>query len=686
MQDTSSLVLELPQFKNTSAAERGRNIERLIEDNRAGLETLLAGKRQYNWHDTLEPLEDLNDRLNKVWSPLSHLHGVADSAEIRQAYNDLLPKLSSYHTDLMQHQGLYAAYRQIAASAEFPQLGAAERRIIKNALRDFRLSGAELPEDERIRFKELKERMARLQTKFEENLLDATQGWYKQVEDRQRLAGLPDSALALAKQAAEQRGLSGWVFTLDFPSYQPVLSFAEDRELRYEMYNAFTTRASDQGPQKGHFDNSAVMEEILVCRQKIAALLGLNNYAEYSLATKMADSPEQVLGFLNDLAERSLPAARQEYAELAEFASAQLGIDDLQAWDVGYAAEKLRQQRFAISQETLRPYFPVERVLAGLFAVVGRLFGLTVTARHGVDTWHSDVQVYDVNDGDSQLRGVFYLDLYARATKRGGAWMDECVVRKARNGTVQVPIAYLTCNFSPPIGDQPALLTHTEVITLFHEFGHGLHHMLTLVDQLSVAGINGVAWDAVELPSQLMENWCWEYEALQLLSAHVENGRPIEPELFERLYAAKNFQSGMQMMRQLEFALFDFRLHMQDRPLTSAAIQTVLDDIRKQVAVFEPPAFNRFQHGFSHIFAGGYAAGYYSYKWAELLSADAYSKFEERGVFDRTTGAEFLHSILEQGGAREPMEAFVEFREREPSIEPLLRHSGISIEPDEAVS
>jgi oligopeptidase A len=686
MQETNSLVIELPRFKDLSVAERGHDIERLIEDNRASLETLLANQRHYSWRETLQPLEDLNDRLNKAWSPLSHLHGVADSTEIRQTYNEVLPKLSSYHTDLMQHQDLYAAYRAVAASREFARLGAAERRIVNNALRDFRLSGADLPEHQRAQFKALKEQLSRLQTKFEENLLDATQGWFKHIEDQQQLSGLPESALALAKQAAEQRGLTGWVFTLDFPSYQPLISFADDRDLRYEMYYAFTTRASDQGPHNRQFDNSTVMEEILACRQRLAGLLGFNNYAEYSLATKMADNPEQVTGFLNDLAARSTPTARQEYAELVEFASKQLGIADLTAWDFGYASEKLRQQRYAISQETLRPYFPAEHVLAGLFAVVGRLFGLKVTAREGVDTWHRDVRVYDVNDSDGLLRGLFYLDLYARANKRGGAWMDECVVRKARNGHVQVPIAYLTCNFSPPVGDQPALLTHTEVITLFHEFGHGLHHMLTVIDQLSVAGINGVPWDAVELPSQLMENWCWEYEALQLLSAHVEDGRAIERELFERLQAAKNFQSGMQMMRQLEFALFDFRLHMEDQTMTNAEIKDLLTDIRKQVAVFEPPDFNRFQHGFSHIFAGGYSAGYYSYKWAELLSADAYSKFEERGVFDRITGTEFLHSVLEQGGAREPMELFVEFRGREPRIEPLLRHSGISIEPDEAVA
>jgi oligopeptidase A len=456
------------------------------------------------------------------------------------------------------------------------------------------------------------------------------------------------------------------------------MTYADDRELRHQVYEAYVTRASDRGPHAGRFDNGPVMERILAGRHELAGLLGFPSYAERSLATKMAESTEQVLGFLRDLAHRSLDLARRDLDEIRAFARAQ-GCADLQAWDISYYAEKLRQEKYAVSQETLRPYFPANRVIAGMFEVVQRLFGLSIREVTGVPVWHPDVRFYDIYDNQDLLRGRFYLDLYARPNKRGGAWMDDCIGRRiAAEGQVQIPVAYLTCNFTPPVGDAPALLTHDEVQTLFHEFGHGLHHMLTQVDWLGVSGINGVPWDAVELPSQFMENWCWERAALNLISGHHQTGQPIPDALYQKMLAARNFQAGMQMVRQLEFALFDFRVHHDYDPAQGARVQQILDEVRAEVAVVHPPEYNRFQHGFSHIFAGGYAAGYYSYKWAEVLSADAFSRFEEEGIFNAETGAAFMEAVLEQGGAREPMELFAEFRGRKPQIDALLRHSGIT--------
>ncbi|MGL5775372.1 MAG: M3 family metallopeptidase, partial [Aeromonas veronii] len=504
-------------------------------------------------------------------------------------------------------------------------------------------------------------------SRFSNNVLDATQGWHKLVVDEAELAGLPDSVRAAARQMAELKGKEGWLFTLDIPSYLPVMMYADNRELRAEMYEAFTTRASDQGPNAGKWDNSAIMSELLTLRRELAQLLGFANYAELSLATKMADKTEQVVSFLTDLAAKSLPQGKAELEEIRAFAAEQHGQSELAAWDLTYYAEKLKQHKFSISDEQLRPYFPASKVVKGLFEVVKRVFGMKVRERLGIDTWHPDVRFYDIFDADDELRGSFYLDLYAREHKQGGAWMDVCLGRRYRqDGSLQKPVAYLTCNFNGPVDGKPALFTHNEVVTLFHEFGHGIHHMLTRIDVAGVAGINGVAWDAVELPSQFLENWCSESEALAFISGHYETGEPLSADLLEKMLTARNFQAAMQMLRQLEFALFDFRLHQEFDPANPAQLPALLDEVRSQVAVMTPPAFNRFQHSFSHIFAGGYAAGYYSYKWAEVLSADAFSRFEEEGIFNPATGQSFLKNILEKGGSKEPMELFRAFRGREP--------------------
>ncbi|MDH3947914.1 MAG: oligopeptidase A [Gammaproteobacteria bacterium] len=669
----------LPPFEQIKPEHVEPAIDTLLAENRRSVEQLLSGTKEYTWDNLVQPLEDMDDRLSRAWSPVSHMNSVVNSDALRDAYNACLPKLSEYGTEMGQNVELYQAYRTVKESKQHDQLDTAQKKVIENALRDFHLSGVDLTDDKKARFKEIRQQLSQLTTKFEENVLDATQGWSKQVEDEIRLAGLPESAQAMAKQAAVQKELHGWLFTLDFPSYFAVMTYADDRDLRSEMHQAYVTRASDQGPNAGKWDNSQVMEDILALRHELAQLLGYKSYAERSLVTKMADTPERVLGFLHDLAKRSKTDANKELHELEEFARKEHGVEKLEPWDIGYYSEKLRQHTYAISQEELKPYFPETSVISGMFEVVKRLYGITIKQVDGTETWYPDVRFYEIRDEQDNLRGEFYLDLYARENKRGGAWMDDCIGRK-RNAdqTVQTPVAYLTCNLTPPIGDDPAMFTHDEVITLFHEFGHGLHHMMTRVDHVGVSGINGVAWDAVELPSQFMENWCWEKEALDLIASHYKTGENIPDELYNKMYAAKNFQAGMQMVRQLEFALFDFRLHHEYGPAKGAHIQQTLDEVRQEVAVIKPAAYNRFQHGFTHIFAGGYAAGYYSYKWAEVLSADAFSLFEEQGIFDHQTGLKFLRAVLEQGGTREPMELFVEFRGREPRIDALLRHSGIA--------
>lgn len=668
----------LPAFSKIQPEHVEPALNQVLEQAKQMVEDLLSDIEQPTWEALVMPMEALDAAIDKVWSPVSHLNSVMNSDELRVAYNACLPKLSQFGTELGQNEDLYKAYKTLADSPVYTDLDVAQKKVIDNALRDFRLSGVELSKQDRDRFKTISQSLTELTAKFEENLLDATHAWKKHITDETLLTGLPESTKAMAAQFAERDKLDGWLFTLDFPLYMPVMSYADNRQFREEMYTAFATKASDQGPNAGTWDNSDVMAEILKLRHELAALIGFSSHAERSLATKMAQSPQQVLDFLNDLAARSKPIAEQEYIELKAFAKETAGMEQLEAWDVTYFAEKLRQQRYSISQEELRPYFPEDKVVMGLFSVVNRLYGLDIKERHDVDTWHKDVRFFDIFDADNELRGQFYLDLYARNHKRGGAWMDECLVRRQTDDGIQTPVAFLTCNFSEPVGDKPALFTHDEVTTLFHEFGHGLHHMLTKIYHAAVSGINGVAWDAVELPSQFMENWAWEREALDLISAHYQTGEVLPDELFDKMIAARNFQSAMGMVRQLEFSIFDFRLHLEYDPEQNNQLDKILAEVRERVAVVKPPGFNRFAHSFSHIFAGGYAAGYYSYKWAEVLSADAFSKFEEKGIFDRQTGIEFLEAILEQGGSREPMELFIEFRGREPEIDALLRHSGIA--------
>ena len=666
----------LPPFSRIEAQHVEPAIRQLIDRNKQAIEELLQDQECCSWETLLQPLEQLGDELAQAWSPVSHLNSVRNSDELREAYNACLPLFSQYSTWMGQHPGLYRAYQSIADSDSFATLSTAQRTAIEHALRDFRLAGVALPKQQQARYGELRKRLSELGSKFGENVLDATNAWTRQAS-REELRGLPDTALANAAQAAQQKGLEGYLITLDFPSLSPVLNYCENRALREEVYTANCTRASEVGPNAGQWDNTEIITETLELRQQLAQLLGFDNYAELSLATKMADSPQRVIDFMEQLASQSSAQAQTEWHDLREFAQREDGITELQAWDVSYYSEKLRQARYRVSQEDIRPYLPVSRALPGLFAVVNRLYNLEIREVETFDSYHPDAQLFEILE-DGEIIARFFLDLYARADKRGGAWMDDCRVRRHQGEQLQIPVAYLVCNFTPPVGDTPALLTHSELTTLFHEFGHGLHHMLTQQTVAAVSGINGVAWDAVELPSQFLENWCWEREALALISGHHETGVPLPGELLDKMLAARNFQSAMILARQLEFSLFDFRLHREWGQTAFQSVQALLDEVRAQVAVVPLPAFHRFQNSFSHIFAGGYAAGYYSYKWAEVLSADAFSRFEEEGIFNRDTGASFRRNILEAGGSQEPMELFVAFRGREPQIEPLLRHSGIT--------
>ncbi len=666
----------LPAFSKIKIEHIEPAIKQLIDRNREAIDTLLVSVKDYNRDNFLQPIEEMEDELAKAWSPVGHLNGVQNSDELRDAYNACLPLLSEYSTWRGQHTGLCAAYQKIADGDDFKTLSEAQQAAIKHALRDFHLGGVALPDDKKEQYGSVQKRLSELGSRFSENALDATNAWSKEVSEEE-LKGLPPTALASAKQAAEQAGLEGCLINLEYPSYQPVITYCDNEELRREVYTANCTRASKEGPHAGQWDNSEVIEEILALRQELAKLLDFDNYAQLSLATKMADSPDQVIEFLEELAAKAKPQARREWLELNEYAKREFGKEQINTWDVAYFAEKLRQQKFEVSQEEIRPYLPITKALPGLFEVANRLYGVEIAEVEDFDRYHPDVRLFEVAQDDNVI-ARFYLDLYARADKRGGAWMDDCRVRRYSGETLQVPVAYLVCNFSGPVGDTPALLTDQELTTLFHEFGHGLHHMLTQQTVAAVSGINGVAWDAVELPSQFLENWCWEKEALAFISGHFETAEPLPDELLEKMLAAKNFQSAMMMLRQLEFSIFDFRLHMEWDSASQNSVQELLDEVRAKVAVSTPPAWNKFQNGFSHIFAGGYAAGYYSYKWAEVLSADAFSKFEEDGIFNPETGAAFREHVLEMGGSKEPMDLFVAFRGREPAIEPLLRHSGIA--------
>lgn len=669
----------LPLFSEIKVEHIVPAVEHYIQLCRDNVEAVVNQKTPYTWESVCDALAKYDDQFTRAWSPISHLNSVKNSQELREAYEACLPLLSEYGTWVGQHEGLFKAYVAIKERADFSELSIAKQTAINNALRDFELSGIGLPAEKQKRYGEIVARLSDLSALFSNNVLDATMAWSKLITDETELAGLPESALGAAKERAMAKEQTGWLLTLDMPSYLPVMMYADNQALREEMYTAFVTRASDQGPNAGQFDNSELITEIVALRHELATLLGFEHYSNKSLATKMAQSPEQVLGFLNDLAKRAKPQGEAELKSVFEFAKTQHGVDNLNAWDITYYSEKQKQHLFSINDEDLRPYFPENRVLAGLFEVIKRVFGIRAKIREGVDVWHPEVQFYDLFDESGELRGSFYLDLYARENKRGGAWMDDCVgALRLGQGELQKPVAYLTCNFTRPIGDKPALFTHDEVITLFHEFGHGIHHMLTKIDASGVSGINGVPWDAVELPSQFLENWCWEEEALSFISGHVETGEPLPKSMLDKMLEAKNYQAAMFILRQLEFGLFDFRLHHEYDPAKGVDILGLLAEVKSQVAVIKSPSFNRFAHSFSHIFAGGYAAGYYSYLWAEVLSADAFSRFEEEGIFNSQTGRDFLENILSKGGSEAPMVLFKRFRGREPSLDALLRHYGIA--------
>ena len=670
---------DLPPFSQIKPEHIKPAVEHVISECRAKIEQVLAGNSAPTWDNVIAPIEEADDRLGRVWSPVSHMNSVMNSEALREAYESCLPLLSEYGTWVGQHKGLFEAYKTIKASDAFAKLSQAEQKTITDALRDFELSGIGLPVEQQRRYGEISKRMSELGSQFSNNVLDATMGWSKHITDENELVGMPESALAAAQAAAQAKELDGYLLTLDIPSYLPVMTYCDNQALRQELYEAYVTRASDRGPNAGKWDNSEIIAEKLKLRNEIARMLGFSTYSEKSLATKMAESPEQVLGFLNDLATKVKPQGEREVEDLRQFARREFGVEAFNLWDIAYYSEKQKQHLFQISDEELRLYFPEQKAVSGLFEVLKRVFGMIVKERQGIDTWHESVRFFDIFTGDGTLRGSFYLDLYAREHKRGGAWMDDCRGRRVtQSGELQTPVAYLTCNFNRPIGDKPALFTHDEVVTLFHEFGHGIHHMLTQVDTGAVSGINGVPWDAVELPSQFLENWCWEEDALAFISGHYETGEPLPKEMLDKMLAAKNFQSAMFLLRQLEFSLFDFTLHTEYDPELGPRVLETLAEVKAKVAVLPGLEWNRFSHSFSHIFAGGYSAGYYSYLWAEVLSADAFSRFEEEGIFNPETGQSFLNNILEMGGSEEPMELFKRFRGREPQIDALLRHAGIN--------
>lgn len=661
----------LPAFGTIQPEHVEPAVRAQLDANRRALEETLASGAQ-TFAGIVEPLERLQHRLNRTWSPVSHLNGVMNNEALRAAYTACLPLMSEYQTALGQNEALYRAYQAIA-EREATSLDAAQRKLLDNALRDFRLAGVALDAERKARYKELMQKLAQLQAKFEENVLDSAAAWSRHVTDIGRLEGLPEGVIARARELAGARQLEGWLFTLDQPTYLAVLTHAKDADLRRELYEAWSTRASDRGPLAGQWDNTGLIEDILRTRHEAATLLGFANYTELSLATKMARTPQEVRAFLEELASYCVPVARRELAELEEFAGSRLA-----AWDIPFWSERLQRERFDISDEELRPYFPLPRVLEGLFGVARQLYGIEFRERTDVALWHSQARFFDLADTAGQRLGGFYLDAYARAKKRSGAWMDECIGRLELGKDRELPVAYLVCNFLPPVGPRPALLTHDEVVTLFHEFGHGLHHLLTRARYPSIAGINGVPWDAVELPSQFMENYAWSEDVLPRISGHIDTGAPLPPEMVRRLRGSRTFQAGMRAVRQLEFALFDLRLHNEYSPESGSRLAAILAEVRERVAAIRPPEFNRFPHSFGHVFAGGYAAGYYSYKWAEVLAADAFAAFEEAGVFDAATARRFVDSILSRGGSRDAMEAFVEFRGRKPEIRPLLRQFGMA--------
>ena len=686
--------IDLPHFDQIRPEHVKPAIVELLARAKKTVHDCLQATSNYTWENLVAPIEDAEDNLNKAWSPVSHLNSVMNNDQLREEYNACLPLLSDYSTEMGQNEELFKAYQWIVQSDAFPSLETAQQKTLTNALRDFKLSGVALNTEDKKRYKDISQQLSQLASRYEENVLDSTNAWTKHIATIEELAGLPQSALEQAKQSAEMFHVKqsknnannntmfhveqsensvGWLITLQYPSYIAVMTYADNRELRREHYTAFATRATE-----GELDNTKIMEDILALRHEEAQLLGFENYAQLSIAAKMASTTDEVVNFLEDLAQKSRPQAKEDMLALRKFALDNYGIDKVEAWDITYLSEKMRLANYQLSQEEVKSYFPIPTVLNGLFTILNRLYGLQITELTHFNRWHDNVQLFEVHDKKGNRRGRFYLDLYAREKKRGGAWMDDCIGRRKINAdTVQYPVAYLVCNFTPPTATHPSLLTHDDVTTLFHEFGHGLHHILTQINYAGVAGINGVAWDAVELPSQFMENWCWEKEALALISAHYETGETLPESLLEKMLAAKNFQTGMSMVRQLEFSLFDFYIHRDFDPDKGGRIYETLHQVRERVSVLPVPEFNRFAHSFSHIFAGGYSAGYYSYKWAEVLSSDAFSLFEEKGIFDEETGQAFLINILEKGGSDDAMELFKNFRGREPSSDALLRHSGI---------
>lgn len=664
----------LPLFSQIKPEHVLPAIKETLNNCRKTIESVLEQNSEYTWDNLVQPIDEMDEKFSRAWSPVSHLNSVKNSPELREAYEACLPLLSQYSTWVGQHKPLYNAYKQLKDSKHFENLSKAQKKVINNALRDFELSGIGLADDKQKRYGEIVAKLSELSSQYSNNVLDATMGWSKLITNIEDLSGMPESALAAAKEQAKAKEQDGWLLTLDIPSYLPVMTYCDNRDLRFELYQAYNTRASDQGPNAGKWDNTEIIKQIISLRAELAQLLGFDTYADKSLATKMAETVTQVTAFLTDLATKAKPQGEKELTELKRYAYEYFGASDIKPWDIAYYSEKQKQHLYTINDEELRPYFPEDRVISGLFEVVRRIFGITAKQRHDVEVWAPEVKFYDLYNANGELKGSFYLDLYAREHKRGGAWMDDCIGKmRFADGHIQKPVAYLTCNFNRPIGDKPALFTHNEVTTLFHEFGHGLHHMLTEIDVSLVAGINGVPWDAVELPSQFLENWCWQPEALEFISGHYQTGEPLPQEMLEKMLDSKNFQAALFILRQLEFGLFDFKLHSEKTP----DILETLKQVREQVAVVPTVDWGRFPHAFSHIFAGGYAAGYYSYLWAEVLSADAFSRFEEEGIFNANTGNAFLDNILSQGGSDEPMTLFKNFRGREPQLEALLRHYGI---------
>jgi oligopeptidase A len=661
----------LPEFDRITAADARPALENVLAENRARLAQLTTQPAP-TFASLVIPVEELSYRLSRVWSPIGHLNAVANSAQMREAYNECVPLLTEYSSELGQNSALQAAYARVLEN-ERAALDPQQRKVLENALRDFRLAGVDLPPEKQTRYREVAQRLAQLGTKFAENVLDAGRAYTRHVTNGAMLAGLPPNTIDRAAADAREANQPGWLFKLDQPTYVTIMASAENEQLRRDIYEAWITRASDIGPSAGRFDNQAIIAEILPLRHELSQLLGFKNYADYALATRMAKSSKQVLGFLDDLSRRCMPAARQEFSDLEEFAGRKLN-----AWDMAYYGERLQESRFKVSQEALRPYFPLPKVLQGLFALVQRLYGIGVHERANVSVWHPSVRFYDLLDAEGRVVAGFFLDPYSRSEKRSGAWMDECVIAKSLPSGTAIPVAQLVCNFTAPVGAAPSLLTHDEVTTLFHEFGHGLHHMLTRVAYPSIAGINGVAWDAVELPSQFMENFVWRAEVLPLISAHVDSGEPLPVDMLQRLLGTRTFNAALDTLRQIELASFDFELHANFDPALGAEVSETLARVRKRVAVVPAASFNRMPASFAHIFAGGYAAGYYSYKWAEVLAADAFEAFEEAGVFDAATAARFRDSILARGGSIDAMDAFVRFRGRQPDVRPLLKQTGIA--------